>query len=160
MIWLDRLIHRRRLERDLSEEIRQHLEEREEELVAGGMTRDAAWAAARRSFGNLTRIEEDGRAVWRWNRVEDLWADLRYASRQLRSTPSFAAAAMLTLAIGIGANAAVFSVVRAVLLRPLPFPAADRLVSVESVDVRGTPHATSLSYPTFFDFRRSGVLAG
>jgi putative ABC transport system permease protein len=160
MNWLGRLIHRRGLERDLAEEIRQHLAQHEEELRAGGLDPDQARGAALRAFGNVLRVEEEGRAVWRWNRMEDLWVDLRYAARQLRSTPSFAAAAMLTLAVGIGANAAVFSVVRAVLLRPLPFPAADRLASVESLDVRGTPHPTSLSYPTFFEFRRAGVFAG
>src|SRR5215207_8530788 len=132
MNWLGRLIHRRRLERDLAEEIRQHLEQREEELRAGGLDPDEARGAALRAFGNVILVEEEARAVCRWNRIEDLWADLRYAARQLRCTPSFAAAAMLTLAVGIGANAAVFSVVRAVLLRPLPFPAADRLASIES----------------------------
>src|SRR5919107_6267433 len=106
MTWLGRLLHRRRLERDLAEEIRQHLAQREDELRAAGLTPDEARAAARRAFGNVTRFEEDGRAVWRWNRIEDLWADLRYAARQLQSTPSFAAAAMLTLAVGIGAEAA------------------------------------------------------
>jgi predicted permease len=160
MIWLDRLIHRRRLEQDLAEEIRQHLDEREAEFRANGLSAEEAHYAARRAFGNVTRLEEEGRVVWRWNRLEDLYADLRYAVRQLRSTPAFAAAAMLTLAVGIGANAAMFSVVRAVLLRPLPFPAPDALVAVESIDVRGVPHATSLSYPTFFDFRRSGVFSG
>jgi putative ABC transport system permease protein len=160
MTWLGRIFARRRLERDLADEIRLHLEEREEEFVAGGLSPAEARDAARKAFGNATLVEEDGRAVWRWNGLEDLWDDIRYAVRQLRSTPSFAAAAVVTLALGIGANAAVFSVVRGVLLRPLPFPAADRLVAVQSIDVRGGPHPTSLSYPIFFDFRRSRVFAG
>jgi len=160
MTWVGRIFRRHRLEQDLADEIREHLEEREDELVANGLSRDEARAAARRAFGNVTKLEEDGRAVWRWNRLEDLWADLRYAVRQLRSTPSFAAAAVLTLALGIGANAAVFSVVRAVLLRPLPFPDSERLVAVRSLDMRGGPHPTGLSYPTFFDFRRARVFQG
>ncbi len=160
MTWLDRVIHRRQLQRDADEEIRQHLEEREDELVANGLSREEARFEARRAFGNVARIAEDGRAVWRWNRVEDLFADLRYAARHLRATPSFAAAAILTLALGIGANAAVFSVVYALVLQPLPFPNADRLVAVASVDSREGSQPAPLSYSTFFEFRRSKVLAG
>jgi putative ABC transport system permease protein len=160
MRWFARLFRRGQIERDLADEIRQHLEEREDELVAEGLSRDDARTAARKAFGNVTLIEEDGRAVWRWQLVEDALADLRYAIRQLRATPSFSTAAMLTLALGIGANAAVFSVVRAVVLQPLPFPDPARLVSVQSIDVRGGAHVTNLSYPTFFDFRRAAVFAG
>ena len=159
MTWVTRVFRRRRIERDLADEIRQHLDEREDELVASGLSRDAARLAARKAFGNVTLIEEDGRAVWRWQLVEDVLTDLRYAVRQLRATPSFAAAAMLTLALGIGANTAVYSVVAAVLLQPLPFPDSRRLVSVQSIDTRSGPHPTSLSYPTFFEFRRARVFA-
>ena len=127
---LRRLLDRRRLERDLAEEIRQHLDEKIDELVAGGMPREQAVHAAHREFGNDTLLEERGREVWRWNLVEDAWADLRYAWRQWRRAPAFAIATLVTLALGIGANTFVFSVVNAVVLRPLPFPEADRLVSV------------------------------
>ncbi len=151
---LRRLLDRRRLERDLAEEIRQHLDEKIDELVAGGMPREQAVHAAHREFGNDTLLEERGRDVWRWHLVEDAWADLRYAWRQWRRAPAFAIATLVTLALGIGANTFVFSVVNAVVLRPLPFPAADRLVSVQSID-RRSQSPDGLSYPNFFDFRRN-----
>ena len=150
---LRRLIERRQLERDLSDELRQHLDEKIEALVADGVPREEARRRAHREFGNVTAIEERGREVWRWQLVEDAWADLRYAWRQWRRTPAFTCAALVTLALGIGANTAVFSVVNGVVLRPLPFPAAERLISVQSVD-RRSQSADSLSYPNFFDIRR------
>jgi putative ABC transport system permease protein len=154
MNWLKQVFSRRQLDRDLSYEIRQHLEERMEELMANGMPRADALLAARREFGNVTLLEERSREIWRWSMLEDFLADVRYALRQLRKSPTFAAAVVLTLALGIGANTAVFSVVNAVILRPLPYPEPDRLVSVQSRDIRGTPHPRSLSYPDFFDFRK------
>jgi hypothetical protein len=84
----------------------------------------------------VTLVEEQGRDVWRWPIVEDGLADLRYAFRQLRRTPAFAFAAIATLALGIGASVAMFTVVNAVVLRPLPFPSPDRLVTIESRDRR------------------------
>jgi putative ABC transport system permease protein len=143
---------RRQLERDLSDEIREHLDEKAAELMTAGMSREEATRAARRDFGNVTLLEEHGREVWRWALVETFFSDLRYAFRQLRKSPAFTAAAVLTLALGIGANTAVFSVVNAVILRPLPYPEPERLVSLSSRDAHGLPH--SLSYPNFFDFRR------
>jgi putative ABC transport system permease protein len=152
MNWITQLLSRRQLRRDLADEIQQHLEEKIDELVATGMPRREATAAARREFGNVTRLEEKGRDVWRWWIVEDFIADIRFALRQLRKSPSFTLATVLTLALGMGVNTAVFSVVNAVLLRPLPYPEPERLVSVKSIDRRG-PVPTDLSYPTFFDFR-------
>jgi predicted permease len=128
MSWMNRLRSRPRTHSDLSDEIREHLDEKVEELVAAGMLRRDAEAAARRAFGNVTLKEEDSRAVWRWALIEDSWLDVRYGLRAARKAPGFALAVILMLALGIGANTAIFSVINAVLLRPLPFPNADRLV--------------------------------
>jgi predicted permease len=121
---------RRRRYSELGESMREHLAERVEDLVEGGMAREDAEFAAKREFGNVTRIEERSREVWQWPRAESLWADARLAMRRLGRAPGFAATAILTLAIGIGANTAVFSVVNSVLLRPLPYPQAEQLVSL------------------------------
>jgi putative ABC transport system permease protein len=152
------LLTRGRMTRDVADEIDLHLEEKIDALMAAGLTRRAATAEARRAFGNVTLVREQSRDVWRWRPLDDVLGDIRYAFRQLRRAPSFAGAAILTLAIGIGANSAVFSVVNTVVLRPLPFPSPDRLVSVELMSIRGTPHPDSLAYFTFFELRRAAVV--
>jgi putative ABC transport system permease protein len=130
MKWMKRLFSRRRVFGELSDEIRAHLEEKIEELVEGGMSRKEAEAAARREFGNVALVEEDGRDVWRWLSIENLFADVRYGLRMLRRNPVFTAVGLLTIAMGIGANAAVFSVVNSVLLKPLNYPKSEELVSL------------------------------
>src|ERR1700676_1763698 len=130
MKWMKQLFSRRRMFGELSDEIRGHLEEKIEELVEGGMSRKEAEAASRREFGNVSLVEENGREVWRWMSIENLFADVRYGLRMLRRNPLFTAVGLLTIAIGIGANAAVFSVVNSVLLKPLNYPKAEELVSL------------------------------
>ena len=125
------MIWRRRRYRELAESMREHLNERVADLMAQGVTREEAEFRARREFGNMTLIEEQSREVWQWPRLESLGADLKYALRQIRRGPGFAAAAIITLALGIGAAASMFTVVDHVLLRPLPYKNAAQLVTIE-----------------------------
>ncbi|MGB7233473.1 MAG: ABC transporter permease, partial [Candidatus Acidiferrum sp.] len=120
--------------------------------AATGMSRKDAAAAARREFGNVTQIESDGRKVWQWPTIESFLDDLRFALRMLRKSPGFAAVAIATLALGIGANTAMFSVVDGVLLSPLKFPDPDRLVMVLETNQRFPQD--SISYPNFRDWQR------
>ena len=148
-------------EEDVRAELTFHLEGRAEELEAAGLPAAEARRQAEREFGDLARIEAETRRVARervrrerWSdRVAGAWGDARIAARGLRRNPLFATTSVLTLALGIGAATAVFTVVDAVLLRPLPYPGADRLVVVwESNPERGEPTGQS-SPPNFLDFR-------
>ncbi|MGH7577341.1 MAG: permease prefix domain 1-containing protein [Longimicrobiales bacterium] len=94
---------------DLSLEIQAHLDEKIDELVASGMSRREATAAAYRAFGNVPRIDEESREVWQWPILDSFGQDVRYALRQVRRNPGLAAAAILTLSIGVAANTTVFS---------------------------------------------------
>src|ERR1700678_1750321 len=133
MNWLPGIFRRNKLYGDLGDEIRLHLEERTEQLMSEGMSRKEAELAARRAFGNATVLEERSREVWQWALVESLGTDLKLVLRRLRKSPGFAATVILTLAIGIGANAAVFSVLNSVLFKPLPYPNAEQLVAVRLI---------------------------
>jgi putative ABC transport system permease protein len=135
MSWLNRIFsgilgRRRSLYNDLAEEMHEHLEEKTEQFLREGMPRKEAEQAARRAFGNATLLEQRSREVWQWQAIESVLADLKLTFRRLRKSPGFAATVLLTLAIGIGANTGVFSVVNSVLLKPLPYPDSDRLAAL------------------------------
>ena len=115
---------------DISVSIQEHIDERTDELMDEGMPRDEAERAARRDFGNVTLLRERSREVWQWRRLESLLMDIKHVCRRLARSPGFAITVVLTLAIGIGANTAVFSVLNSVLLRPLPYPEPEQLVSL------------------------------
>jgi predicted permease len=156
MKWLRQLLLRQRIYDDLSEEIREHLEEKTAELVASGMPAKEAERAARREFGNVTLIEEDSRGAWKWLSIESLFADLRYGLRMLGKTPGFTVIALTILALGIGSNIAVFSLIDALLLRSLAVPEPQELVHI-SFGAPGNPGA--LSGPMFDRLReRQGSL--
>jgi len=141
MNWLRQLLSRRRQYRELSDEIQSHLDEKVEELVADGLSREEAKHAALREFGNVSLLEEKSRDVWAWPNVEDLLSDIWYGLRGLRHNQMFTTVALLTIATGIGANTAVFTVVNSVLLEPLHYPRAEELVALHQV-APGAPGLT------------------
>jgi putative ABC transport system permease protein len=139
------LFRRRQFDRDLEEEMRFHLDMKGQ---------DCGTSAARRQFGNVALLQEDSRQAWGWGGVETWLPDLKYALRGLRKEPGFTIVAVLTMMLGIGAGTAVFSVVNAVLLRPLPFPEPSRLAMIwETREKRGEDR-TVVSYPVFHDWKQ------
>src|SRR5256885_8310693 len=148
------LFFRRKVEVDLDDEMRFHLEKAQEELVARGVAPEEARLTALREFGGVEQHKEECRDERGISALEDLGQDLRFAFRSLRRNASFAAVAVLSLALGIGAATAIFSVIHAVLLKPLPYPHAERLVRVWN-SWNETPDA-KLSVPELLDYPARG----
>ena len=159
MVNFSRIFFRKERYDDISVSIQEHIDERIDELVEEGHVRAEAESMARREFGNATLLEERSREVWQWQRLESLLIDLKHIGRRLRRSPGFAITVVLTLAIGIGANTAVFSVINSVLLRPLPYPEPQQLVSLH-LNAPGAPGLAEfrselrLSPSMYFTFAR------
>jgi len=148
------LFRKGRVERELSDELRFHLEKLMEEKVAKGMTAEEAHYAALRELGGLEQIKEECRDTRRVNYLEHFLQDLRYGWRQLRRSPGFTAVAILTLALGIGANTAVYSLVDTILLRPLPYRNPEQLAVVsETVPQMGYTNEIGMAAGEYLDYR-------
>src|SRR3984893_1397357 len=125
--------------------------------IERGMSPEEARYAAVRKFGNVTRVQEDVREVWSFIWLEQLWLDIRYALRMLRKSPGFTAIAVMTIALGIGATTAIFSIVDATLLHPLPYPQPEQLVSIQD-DLPGLGvREVGVSVPEWHDMQSSGI---
>jgi predicted permease len=147
MRWIRHFRAWRRADRDLTEEIEQHLREKTDALVGSGMAPEDARAQALREFGNPTRLVEQSKEVWGFTWVQEIGQDLRYGLRMLRRTPSLTAIAVLSLAIGVGANSAIFSVIDNIVLRALPVRNPEGLTIVQALTRQG--NRTSLSHSDY-----------
>jgi putative ABC transport system permease protein len=144
---------------DLERELQSDLDLEEEEQRERGLSQEDARYAARRAFGNATLIREQTREAWRWMRLESLAKDVRYALRQLGRNSGFTAICILTLALGIGAATAIFSVVDSLLLRPLPYPNAPRIVRIWMTFAPRGMMEIPASEPEFLEYRQSHSFA-
>lgn len=150
---LTALVRRKQIEADLEEEMRLHVQFRVDRESETNFPPDEAKYAAQRSFGNTLMIKDACREVWGWPLLEGCWQDLRYGLRILRRSPVFTAAAVITLSLGIGANTAMFSVIEAVLFRPLPYAEPERLVRVWQNEPRMGSGRLGAAPPEFVSYR-------
>ena len=159
MRWLEQLrvrlrifARRRRVEREMDAELSFHIEQQTDENLRAGMSAEAARHSALRMTGSVMRIKEECRESLGWRVLDEWRQDVRYAVTSFRRTPGFTAVAMVTLALGIGANTAVFSAINSVLIKPLPFPDPDRFVSTRETNLR-TRGNSPVSSGNFVDWQ-------
>lgn len=141
-------MRRKRVLQDLDRDIREHIDTETRENIERGMSSEEARYAALRKFGNLTRVKEDTREIWSFLWVERLLQDVRFSLRVMRKSPGFTVTAVLTLGLAIGANAVVFGVLNALILRPLDVPQPESLYAIEHSDI-----TLEFSYPDYVDLR-------
>lgn len=159
MRWIKHLLTRERLYDELSESMREHLDEKVSDLMDGGLSREQAERAARVEFGSVPVIEERSREVWQFATLEALWGDVKFAARQMRKSPAFTVTCLLTLALGIGANSAVFSAINTILLHPLPYEDPGRLVLVsESLPLLNGDNLVGVSAKEYLDYRQQNAV--
>jgi hypothetical protein len=142
------LFRRSWMNAELEEELRSHIQHRADDLERSGQSRAESERRARIEFGGQVRYQEESREAAGGTLIESLWQDVRFAARMLRKSPSFTVVAVVTLALSIGANAVVFSILNALLLRPLNLPGEERLYQIE-----GSDHNPPQSYPNYLDLR-------
>jgi predicted permease len=156
MTWLQRFVRRNRMEEQLEKELRFHVDQHAADLVARGHSPRDARRIARLELGGPEQVKEECRDARGTRWLEDLWQDFRYALRTLRQKPGFAIVALLTLALGCGATTAMFTVINGVLLKPLPYPDANRLLRLQEKTVQATQFGNlwAFAYPNYLDCAR------